>query len=347
MKRFLFICLIALLGLPAFSQGVLNVRVNEVLVINDNDVVDGYGNRSSWIEVFNTGYERVNIEGCYIGIRYADRFDADGQKLVDKYYIPKSDPNTAMGPLEYKLFYCEGADTKGTFYTSFTLQDANVDMVILYNSNGKDVISVFQFPQGYKPVPDVSLGLIGHDEPESYIFPKLPRELKKEWKNAGLPTNMGDHYLDWLGSELKYKPQRMAKTTPGATNEAAVDVPRHELFRRSDPSGVVMTVTAMGVVFLALVFMFLVFKLFGKFMVSRTNKKEAVSKGVAREETKAKTTSYSGEEIAAIGFALQMFQDDLHVDEATVITINRVGRMYSPWSSKIYGLRQMPEKKNR
>lgn len=344
MRKFLLICLISLFSFPAFSQGVLNLRVNEVLMINDNDVVDDYGHHSSWIEVFNTGYEKIDIGGCLLAVRYADRYDADGQKLMKKYYIPKGDPNTAMSTNEYRLFYCEGTGTKGTFYTDFTL-DGNIDMILLFNSNGKEVISVFALPENYKPVPDVSLGLIGHEEPESYIFPKLSKELKKEWKEAGLSINSGDHYLDWLAGDMKYHPQVMDKTTPVATNELPVDITRDELFRRSDPSGIVMALTAMAVVFSALILIFAVFKLFGKIMVSRTNKKEAVSKGVPKEETKAKTTSYTGEEIAAISLALKLFQEDLHVNEATVITINRVGRMYSPWSSKLYGLTQLPERK--
>lgn len=341
MKRFFKILVVSTLCIlgaaSAGAQGVLNVRVNEVLVINESNILDDYGTHQSWIEVFNTGFERVNIGGCFIGIRYANRYDADGNKQIKKYYIPKGDPNTQMSTHEYRVFFCEGNDTKGTYYTNFKLDDDTIDMVILYNSNGKDIISVFKFPDNYVPVADVSLGLIGHDEPESYIFPSFTRKENKELK--------GDAYLDELAARLKYHPQVMPKTTPNATNEVAVEVPKHELFRRSDPSGIVMTLTAMGVVFSALVLIFLVLKLFGKIMVSRTNKKEAVHSGVPVAETKSRTTNYTAEEVAAIGMALKMFQEDLHIKEATVITINRVGRMYSPWSSKIHGIRQVPDKK--
>lgn len=338
-------CLILAFSIPVFSQGVLNLRVNEVLVTNDNDLTDGYGQHSSWIEVFNTGFERVDLGGCLLAVRYADRFDGDGQKLITKYHIPKGDPSTIMGTNEYRLFFCDGTDTKGTYYTNFSLDGENVDMVILYNSNGREVISAFAFPKGYKPQPDVSWGLIGHVEPESYIFPKLPRELKREWRAAGLPLNRGDHYLDWLAGELKYQPQVMDKATPGATNEPPVEVPRDEIFRRRDPSGFVMTITSMGVVFLALLALFTVFKLFGRAMVSRTNRKEAASKGMPKVVAKANTTNYTGEEVAAIVLALKMFHEDLHVDESAVITINRVGRMYSPWNSKIHGLTRTPDRK--
>ncbi len=48
-------------------------------------------------------------------------------------------------------------------------------------------------------------------------------------------------------------------------------------------------------------------------------------------------------EIAAvIAMAIDMHMRDIHDFEKTVLTIQKVMRPYSPWSSKIYGLRQMP-----
>jgi len=35
--------------------------------------------------------------------------------------------------------------------------------------------------------------------------------------------------------------------------------------------------------------------------------------------------------------ALHMFYDEVHDNESNVITIKRIERRYSPWSSKIYG----------
>ena len=48
-------------------------------------------------------------------------------------------------------------------------------MVILYNANGKDIISVFKFPENYTPVPDVAWGILGHEEIESKVFPEFTR----------------------------------------------------------------------------------------------------------------------------------------------------------------------------
>ena len=42
-------------------------------------------------------------------------------------------------------------------------------------------------------------------------------------------------------------------------------------------------------------------------------------------------------DVVAIAMALHMFYDEVHDDESNVITIKRIERRYSPWSSKIYG----------
>ena len=47
----------------------------------------------------------------------------------------------------------------------------------------------------------------------------------------------------------------------------------------------------------------------------------------------------SGAEIAAIGMALHLYlNDSAHDVESNVITIKRIQRRYSPWSSKIYSM---------
>ncbi len=339
MRKFCLLIVAALCALGASAQGVLNMRINEVLVLNENDVVDDYGVRESWVELFNTGYERVDVGGCYLGVRYADRYDAEGNKLIRKYYIPRNNPATSIEPLGYRLFFCEGTATKGTFYTNFTLSDEAVDMVILYNANGKDIISVFKFPEGYTPVPDVAWGILGHEEIESKVFPEFTRAERRALR--------GDAYLDTIAQRLKYQPQEMGKNTPLATNEVNEEVPRHEQFRQKDATGGVMAVTAMGVVFLALVTIFLVFKLIGMIMVRRTNRKSAREGGEPVVGKQARDGGYTGEEIAAIALALRLYQEELHVHESTVITINHVNRMYSPWNSKIHGITELPSRKNR
>jgi len=42
-------------------------------------------------------------------------------------------------------------------------------------------------------------------------------------------------------------------------------------------------------------------------------------------------------DVVAIAMALHLYYDEVHDDESNVITIKRIERRYSPWSSKIYG----------
>jgi len=50
----------------------------------------------------------------------------------------------------------------------------------------------------------------------------------------------------------------------------------------------------------------------------------------------------SDEEAAAIALAIHMYKIELHDMESLTITLKKVSRIYSPWSSKIYTLRQNP-----
>jgi glutaconyl-CoA/methylmalonyl-CoA decarboxylase subunit delta len=45
---------------------------------------------------------------------------------------------------------------------------------------------------------------------------------------------------------------------------------------------------------------------------------------------------------AAIAMAMYLYFQEVHDKESAVLTINRTSRSYSPWSSKIYGIRQYP-----
>jgi hypothetical protein len=57
-----------------------------------------------------------------------------------------------------------------------------------------------------------------------------------------------------------------------------------------------------------------------------------------------KSSEINEEIIAAISLALSLHLQDVHDYEKAIITMQKVMRPYSPWSSKIYGLRQIPFK---
>jgi hypothetical protein len=48
--------------------------------------------------------------------------------------------------------------------------------------------------------------------------------------------------------------------------------------------------------------------------------------------------SISADENAAICTALYLYFNEMHDEEKYVMTVKKVSRTYSPWSSKIYGV---------
>lgn len=134
----------------------------------------------------------------------------------------------------------------------------------------------------------------------------------------------------------------LEKSTPGANNDYSKKKSAGETFVEMDPYGIGMTMIAMFVVFSALAILFVIYKNMGRFFIRRGAKAQAPvgqPKAVAQPVT---AEEMSGEVNAAIAMALYLYQNELHDYENTVLTIQKVSRNYSPWSSKIYTLRKSP-----
>lgn len=112
-----------------------------------------------------------------------------------------------------------------------------------------------------------------------------------------------------------------------------------QLFLKIDPWGIGMTVIGYVVVFLALLLLYIIF--FNLAKILQINVKRLLRREGKVVEVKQDLT-ISGEVNAAIATALHLYFSEMHDKEDTVLTINKVSRTYSPWSSKIYGLRQFP-----
>jgi hypothetical protein len=114
----------------------------------------------------------------------------------------------------------------------------------------------------------------------------------------------------------------------------------------NDSWGGAITIIAMCIVVGALVILSLLFLAFGKISEAFMAKKKSQSITAAKtggESSPAAATVDSGDVIAAIGLALSEHFGDGHDMEDTILTIRRMKRAYSPWNSKIYNLRQLPE----
>jgi hypothetical protein len=69
------------------------------------------------------------------------------------------------------------------------------------------------------------------------------------------------------------------------------------------------------------------------FFLNRSRKKKASAEIEIKPDQKI-----TGDENAAICTALYLYFTELHDEERYVMTVKKVSRTYSPWSSKIYGI---------
>ncbi len=113
----------------------------------------------------------------------------------------------------------------------------------------------------------------------------------------------------------------------------------------NDPSGVIVALISISVVLSSLIVLGFLIWLFSKAMIYSAKRQSEIARKKALKTTDvvlSDEVEENGEIIAAIALALKLNKAALHDKESEVITINSVARSYSPWSSKIHGLTQLP-----
>jgi sodium pump decarboxylase gamma subunit len=285
------ICLFAFIWCGTLSaQNADKLRINEVMLDNQTSYTDESGNRTAWIEIFNTAYFQVGLGGCYL---------TDDINEPRKFLINKSNMRSKIPMRQFIVFFADGKNAiNGAMHLPFTLEKR---FIALFDANGK-LIDSMSIPQS------------------------LPTDISYGRQTDG-------------GAELGM----LQQSTPAANNKLPDADRANKRLKINDPTGGAMTIISMGVVFIALALLFYVFKTIGKYHVNRRKKraiKTAQAEGKAVTEA---TVQESGEIYAAIALALALFENDAHDFENTILTIDKVERRYSPWSSKIYNLRENPK----
>lgn len=226
------------------------------------------------------------------------------------YFIPKGDVLTLIPPRQHLLFWADGKPNRGTFHVNFTLNpDKNV-WIGLYDS-GRKLLNEVTIPAGTLKAD------------QSYA---RTSDAANEWEVKG-------------GSNDKY-------VTPSTNNKTIDKNAKMEKFEEHDSIGIGMAISAMSVVFLGLLLLYIIFKCIGKISTRLSHRKASARKGLSEEETRQemRKDGVPGEVFAAIALAMHEMQEDVHDVEDTVLTITSVQRRYSPWNSKIYMLRDTPHK---
>lgn len=274
------------------SQNAEALKLNEILVHNESNAVDDFGEHSSWIEIFNSSYNTVNIGGCYL---------TDDLNNPTKYWIPTGDPTTKIPARNYIVFWADNHPTRGIFHINFDLKEGKT--LAIFDANGKTLVDKIEIPSGQKP--DITFGR---------------------------PTNDSN---EWVFLE---------KSTPGANNDYTKKKSAGENFVEFDPYGIGMTMIAMFVVFSALAILYVIYKNMGRFFIRQSVTTKKLMTNEQKPSAVHSEVEMSGEVNAAIAMTIHLYLSEMHDYENTVLTIQKVSRNYSPWSSKIYTLRKTPNK---
>jgi len=226
-----------------------------------------------------------------------------------KYPVPIGDVKTKIAKRQHVIFWADGQHTLGTFHTNFTLVPGQDNWVGVFDADGKLIDSV--------TIP----ASLGADQSYARI-----EDGGEEWS---VRTGVGDDDKSYV--------------TPGSANIIKGENPKIQAFHDNDGSGFGMTIMAMAIVFGALLVLCLCFYAIGAIGKSIARRNKARATGVEVTEI-PRGQHDSGEEIAAIAMALHEHFNH-HDNESFILTVKKMKRAYSPWSSKIYGLREIPQRR--
>ena len=247
------------------------------------------------------------FNSSYGTVDIAGCFLSDDPDNLKKYAIPGGDVLTKIKPRQHVIFWADNQPYRGTFHVSFDL--AGAKEIIFTKGDGKTIID--RIP-------------VKHDLGENVSFGR---------------AEDGIGSVDGSGEGWNVQP----RTSP-STNNALIDkAAKPDRMKAIDPYGWILALTAMSVVFLALILLYFIFKAIGNANIKAGKKRSAAAAG-----TDVKASAYGetpGEVYAAIAMAMHLYQqgDEGHDEESFVVTLHHTDRTYSPWSSKIYTLRQTPQ----
>lgn len=297
----------------AFGQSVRDLRINELYIKNNDNYTDEYGRRVPWLEIYNKAFNWVDIGGCYLtddttGLYAVKKNGAD---VPDHWYrVPKGDPKTNIPQRSFVVFYLDNQPLYGTFHVNVDPRTSSTHYIALVNSNGKDIIDIFEYPQ----------------------------ELCDTSCSYGCISDGNRNSISYLQD-----------FTPGSTNHATKQATKEEKLKKDDPHGIGLAIISMGGVFLMLILIYFMMKIFGTMAARRTRKAtqhrlakvfklgKKVSKSVA-----SSIKAPNGEEAAALAMALQLHFYSLHDEESEILTIEMPSARYSPWAQKGISMRKTP-----
>ena len=317
---FTLACLLLLSG-GVFAQSPVDIRINEVQVSNQTGVQDENGDRCGWVELFNTAYGMVDVAGFYL---------TDDKANPTKYMIPKGNTATQVPLRKYFILFADGNPSKGVFHMNFTLD--GVKNLYLYSTDGETLLDEIEIPQ------------LGDDQSFGRYIDGAGKHEPVNWsKQSARKSAVDSKVAEDGGFSILNHP------TPGSTNITTQVETKSEKMAKMDPWGGILAVTAMGVVFLCLIILYLIFRSIGKRAI-RKQEEEKAAKIAPAPAAKAAAIPSDGtvneEIIAAIAIACHLYQNGVdsgvHDVESNVLTFNQDLLRQSPWGARTLILKQDP-----
>lgn len=286
------------------AQNLSDMRVTEIVADNETGLVDDFGVRSGWIELFNNSYGTVSYGGCYLT---NDRSD------LKKYRIPANDKSTTLKPRQSVLFFAGGSGEKGTYYTNFIVEKGQT--VYMVSNDGRTIIDSLKVPEDLQPDRSVK---------------KVPTGIKEtdfEIENNSVPTP-GSYNGD---VNAKTKSQEVKEKDPYGWILTLISV-----------LTVFISLTILAFIFTAIGNRSTRDKKPKEKKASKKYS-ENMSPEVAAAISIALSQEFGGEAFAAIALALDDYLGGgVHDAESYVITIKPTPG--SLWNEKAQNFRQLPRK---
>ncbi len=110
------------------------------------------------------------------------------------------------------------------------------------------------------------------------------------------------------------------------------------LLASSIEAGITVAIVGFLIVFCSLTVLVIVFTQLPKLIYMKVRKAKVPKKSKTEQAAAQDEFNVEGNVTAAISLAMHMYFNELHDEESNIVTIKKVKKAYSPWSSKIYSV---------
>ncbi|MDE7396655.1 MAG: lamin tail domain-containing protein [Muribaculum sp.] len=143
LKKYILPGVVAAMVCGSGLDAAAAVVINEIMQSNIDCVYVDHEYPDSWIELYNSGSDAVDLSGWRVGVK---------EKLSSCYELPAG---TTIGGGRYLLVYCDKSDAGG-LHTTFRLESGKGGAVYLYDAEGRIADSLTGLKK--MPAPGVAYG---------------------------------------------------------------------------------------------------------------------------------------------------------------------------------------------